>query len=62
MCPILQVCHALARAAAHDRDPRAKHLHELALKALAERDRLHLRIAELEKKRDERHDVMTDLA
>lgn len=62
MCPILRLCHACARSAANDTDPRAKRLHALALEALAERDRLCLRIAELEKGRDERHDVMTDLA
>jgi len=52
----------MARAAAHDDDPRAKQLHALALAALVERDRLHARVSELEKGRDERHDVMTDLA
>jgi hypothetical protein len=62
MCPILRLCHAMARAAAHDNDPRAKQLHALALAALVERDRLHARVSELEKGRDERHDVMTDLA
>lgn len=62
MCPILRLCHACARSAAGDTNPREKRLHALALEALAERDRLCLRIAELENGRDERHDVMTDLA
>ena len=56
------VIASVARAAARDTDPRAKSLHRLALAALKERDALVLRIAELEKVRDERHDVMTDLA
>lgn len=62
MCPILRLCHATARAAANDTDPRAKRLHALALEAIRERDRLYMRIIELEQKRDERHDIMTDLA
>jgi hypothetical protein len=62
MCPILRLCHATATACAKDGSDRAKRLHAIALEAMAERDRLCLRIAELENKRDERHDIMTDLA